>query len=120
MNNSRAFMIGSGLLSLVVILYASFMHGTMIVMFIYSSRDQLLTFSSRLFGNPIIIGLHAIVCIFGAALAIIFMVDAFRNSSIPKLRRLIWVPALACGYGLVFYWYFYVLHRTDCAVPPNL
>jgi hypothetical protein len=113
MFDSRLFLIGSGAFSLVVILYAGFMHTSLIVM----SPDQSLLFFSRLFGNPAIIGLHVTVCILGPVPAVMFIVDAFRNSSISKRRRLLWVPATVIGYGLIFYWYFHILHRDHPEAP---
>jgi hypothetical protein len=116
MYDSRLFLIGSGLFSLGVISYASFVHGSMIVMaVIYSSPDQMIAFFSAFFGNLAIIGIHATVCILGPVLAVIFIRHAFRNPHISRWRRFLWVPALVSGYGLVFYWYFHILrgnHRS--------
>jgi hypothetical protein len=118
MNSSRLFLISTGILSLTVVLYASFMHGTLLVM-AAASPDQMTAFCSRLFGNPAFIGLHVAVCILGPILAILFIVHAFQNPRIPKLHSFLWLPALACGYGLIFYWYLHILHGHRRNVLPK-
>lgn len=111
MNGSRLFLIGSGVVSLVVILYASFLHGIMLVLAVTDpSLDQMTAFFSRLLGSPAFIGLHIAICILGPMLAIVFIVHACRNPGISLSQRLVWIPALATGYGLIFYWYLHILH----------
>lgn len=112
MNGSRLFLVGSGVVSLLVILHAGFLHGTMLVLAVSDpSLSRMTTFFSRLFGNPAFIGLHVAVCFLGPMLAIVFIVHACRNPCISLSRRLVWMPALATGYGLILYWYLHILHR---------
>ena len=119
MNGSRLFLIGSGFVSLIVILYAGFLHGTMLVLAVVDpSLDQMTAFFSRLFGNPAFIGLHVAICILGPMLAIVSIVHACRNPGISLSQKLLWMPALATGYGLIIYWYLHILngHRGS---PPS-
>ena len=120
MYESRLFLVGSGILSLVVILDAGFLHTSLIVAsMIYPTPDQVLDFLTPLLLSPAIVGLHVTVCILGPFLAIMFIGHTFRNPSISKRHRVLWVPALAIGYGLIFYWYFHILHGNRRPVSRN-
>jgi hypothetical protein len=112
MNLSRLFVIGSGLFSVVVFLFCSLAHGILIGgALYYRSSYALSEFISR-FNDPAITVLFIAICIPGAILCIIFLVHAFRNPCISRRHRLLWIPAIAWGYGLIFYWYLHVLHQN--------
>jgi hypothetical protein len=56
---------------------------------------------------------HGAVCIGGAVLAFVLILHSFKNPSLSKRSRILWLPALACGYGLIFYWYNHVRRPTQ-------
>lgn len=100
----------SGVFSCVVLVYLASMHSILIVDGVTGSHRL-----SRIM-TPSMGVVHGIVCVLGGAMAVIFVIHAFRNNELSITRRILWAIALAVGYGMVFYWYTHISHSdTDKA-----
>ena len=94
------------MISIVVFLYAASVHAAMIVG--VAANAALLP---RLM-TPSLGVAHAIVCVVGAVLGVLFIRHSLRNPLLSWQSRLLWLPVIACGYGLVFYWYNHIRARA--------
>lgn len=103
---SAAFVRRTGIFSVLVLLYISSMHCALLV-----GATTGMNLLAR-FMTPALGVVHATVCIGGAILATVFIRHAVQNKSLSKRARFLWLPALACGYGLFFYWFRHVRHES--------
>lgn len=103
---SASFIRFTGLFAAIVLLYAASLHIALIVA--TATRSNLLP--RLMTPSPGVI--HAIVCMGGAALAFVFIWHSLKNPLLNKRSRVLWLPAIACGYGLIFYWYHHVWTGT--------
>lgn len=97
----------SGALSWVVLVYLASMHSILIVDGVTGSHRL-----SRIM-TPSMGVVHGIICVFGGAMAVIFVIHAFRNNELSITKRILWSIAIAAGYGMVFYWYSYITHSDS-------
>jgi hypothetical protein len=100
MSTSRVPLIAAGITSLVVFIYAFFMHAILIIETL--TRSRLL---SRLM-TPEMGVLHGTICVVGGLLGLGYVYHiVWRNQLLSRRGRLLWSIAVAVGYGQAFYWY---------------
>ncbi len=107
MYESRLFIACTKVISILVFLYAFAVHTTLIIVLAAYEPAQLETYIGSL-PFPLlytIAGLHIFVCLVGPAVALTFINHAIKNRGISRLGKVLWVMALAAGYGLIFYWF---------------
>ena len=100
MSMPRAQLIVCGISSLGVLIYALFIHAALIISMLTSTR-----LLSRLM-TPQMGVVHGIICVVGALLSLCYMYHIVcRNKLLSRQGRLLWLLAVAAGYGQIFYWY---------------
>jgi hypothetical protein len=105
----RIFVVSAGIFSLVVLLCAGSMHSALLFWGVTHPGEPP-EFLLRLMGMPAFIAPYGTVCIGGMILGIAFMNHAWQNPRLSRPRRVLWCLSLACGYGMIFYWWLHLPH----------
>ena len=99
---------------MLVFLGCGFFHTCLIAAAIgYRDRDLHLDFQEAFFASPRIAIFFITVTALGTILSYVFIWHTIGNPRLSKRQRNYWLLAVVIGYGygLIFYWYHYLLSR---------
>ncbi|MHB9081793.1 MAG: hypothetical protein ACYC3X_30370 [Pirellulaceae bacterium] len=93
-----------GAVSLATLVYLLAFYSVMISLQSRGLTNQM----DAIISKPLVTAAHVSVCLGGGAIALWMMVHALLNRQLRLWRRVVWVVAVAVGFGMIFYWYFHL------------